>query len=379
MHFALTEEQQALQDMARRFLEEASSPGQVCATMETELGYDPEVWRDVCQELGWPAIAVPESCGGYGYGAVEQGVVLEEMGRTVFCSPFFSTVCLAVNALLVAGNSDQQSRWLAPMVSGERTGTVAWMERGARWDGVGMASRSRRVGGDYVLTGTKHYVVDGHSADLVIVAAPLEGPDGPSGMGLYAVPGDAPGLSRRVCATMDQTRRLAVLELDGVRVPDDAVLGDPNGSEWALERLLDLAGVGLASEQLGGAERCMEMAVEYAKVRTQFSRPIGSFQAIKHLCADMLVAVESARSAAWNASWMAAQSEEALAVAASQAQATCSAAYFRCAADALQIHGGIGFTWEHPIHLYLKRARASEAFLGDPGWHRARFADRIGL
>ena len=193
---------------------------------------------------------------------------------------------------------------------------------------------------------------------------------------LFAVPSDAPGLQREALATMDQTRRQARVVLDDVRLPEDALM---SGGEAALEKTLQLAAVALSAEQVGGAQRCLDAAVEYAKERVQFGRPIGSFQAIKHKCADMMVLVESARSASYYAGCVAAEDTEELPVVASLAQAVCSDAYFRCAAESLQIHGGVGFTWEYDVHLYFKRAKSSETFLGDAAWHRERVATMIGL
>jgi alkylation response protein AidB-like acyl-CoA dehydrogenase len=379
MNFALDEEQEQLRATARAFLAQASSSPQVRAAMDSELGWDPAVWRRVAGELGWTAVIVPEAYGGLGLGQVEMAVLMEEMGAALLCAPFFSTVCLAANALVAGGSEAQKRELLARIAAGEVTATVAWTEANGRWDAEAVAAVARREGAGFVLSGRKAFVVDGHSADLLLVAARREGTSGEDGVSLFALPGDAAGLERRAVGTMDRTRRLAEVALDGVRAPASALLGE-EGRGWPiLRKTLSLAAVALAAEQTGGAQRCLDMAVDYAKQRVQFGRPIGSFQAIKHKCANMLVQVESARSAAYFAACTAAEDGEELPLAASLAKAYCSDAYFRCAAENVQIHGGIGFTWEHDAHLYLKRAKSSETLLGDASHHRELVARGIGL
>jgi alkylation response protein AidB-like acyl-CoA dehydrogenase len=238
---------------------------------------------------------------------------------------------------------------------------------------------ARREGGDYLLSGRKRYVLDGHCAQLLIAAARAEGTAGEEGISLFTVPADAAGVERRALPTMDQTRRLAEIELRDVRVPASALMGS-EGEAWpALSKTLDLAAVALSAEQVGGAQRCLDLSVDYAKERVQFGRPIGSFQAIKHKCADMMVRVEAARSASYYAGCVAAEDAEDLPQVASLAKAYCSDAYFHCAAESIQIHGGVGFTWEYDVHLYFKRAKSTETFLGDAAYHRERVAQRIGL
>jgi alkylation response protein AidB-like acyl-CoA dehydrogenase len=378
MRFAFTEEQEALRAAARRFLEACSSPAQVRAVMTTERGYDPDVWRRIAG-LGWPSVLVPERYGGAGLGYVEIVGLMEEMGRALCCAPFLSTVCLAATALLIGGNETQRREHLPGIAAGTTTATVAHAETSGRWDAGGIAARARREGGGFVLDGTKRFVLDGHTADLVIVAARREGSHGEQGVSLFAVPADAPGLERRLLPTMDQTRKQAEIRLAGVRVPAAAVLGEEGGGWPVLRDTLDRAAIALAAEQVGGAQRCLDMSVAYAKERMQFGRPIGSFQAIKHKCAGMLVRVESARSAAYYAGWAAAAGEAELPALASLAKAYCSDTYFRCAAENIQIHGGIGFTWEHDAHLYFKRAKSSETLFGDATFHRERVAREMGL
>jgi alkylation response protein AidB-like acyl-CoA dehydrogenase len=371
MNFAFSEEQEELRRSVRRFLEDKSSESEVRRLMETEDGYDPAVWSQMAQQLGLQGLAIPEEYGGSGYTYVELTVVLEEMGRALLCAPYFSTVALAANALLASGDDNAKKEYLPSIASGDTIATLAFTEDSGRWDEPGITMEASRADGGYRLNGHKMFVIDGHSANLIIVAARLDG-----NVVLAAVDGSAPGLTRRSLSTMDQTRKQARLEF--ADVPARPIGGAADG--WAvLNKTLDLAAVALAAEQVGGAQKVLEMAVEYAKVRVQFGRPIGSFQAIKHKCADMLLEVESAKSAAYYAGWAAAEDNDELPVVASLAKAYCSDAYFHATAENIQIHGGIGFTWEHPAHLYFKRAKSSELMLGDPTYHRELLAQRIGI
>ena len=369
MDFAFDQEQEELRAMARAFLAEHSGSEQIRTAMESELGYDPGVWKQIAQELGWAAVIVPEAYDGLGLGAVELTALMECMGESLLCAPFFSTVCLGVNALVVAGSDAQKREHLPAIAAGERTATLAGLGEGPEAGTVAW----RTDGDGFLLDGTAAGVVDGHSADLLIVAARGEGGE----TGLFCVSGDAADLERNALPTMDQTRRLARIELRGVRVEGDACLS--SAAAAALQEIGDRAAIALAAEQVGGAQRCLDLAVAYAKEREQFGRPIGSFQAIKHKAANMMVELESARSAAYYAACVADEGGEELPSVASLAKAYCSDTYFQCAADCLQIHGGVGFTWEYDVHLYFKRARASEQLLGAPSWHRERVAREIGL
>ncbi|MCZ7527398.1 MAG: acyl-CoA/acyl-ACP dehydrogenase [Acidimicrobiia bacterium] len=376
MNFAFSEEQDQLRDAVRKFMETKSPSTEVRRLMETTEGYDEAVWKQMAQELGLQSLHIPEAYGGQGFTFVELGIVLEEMGRVLLCAPYFSTVALAANAIMNAGTDEQKGALLPGIASGETVATMAFTEDNGRWDASGITMEARPDGDAYVLDGSKMFVLDGHTADLVVVAARQPGTSGEEGIGFFTVEGDADGLSRTALSTMDQTRKQARLELSGVRAQ---ALGDP-GSGWAaLSKTLDQAAVCLANEMIGGAQKVLEMSVEYAKVRVQFGRPIGSFQAIKHKCADMLLEVESGKSAAYYASWAAAEDNEELPVVASLAKAYCSDAYFHAAAENIQIHGGIGFTWEHDAHLYFKRAKSSEILLGDATYHRELLAQRIGI
>ena len=379
MEFAFSQDQDELRRAARRFLEVASSEERVRAAMETEQGYDSATWQQLSEELAWTALTIPEEYGGLGMSYLDLHPLMEEMGRALLCSPFFSTICLGANALLLGGNGVQKERHLPGIAAGETTATLAYAEKNGQLDAAGIEATCSRTAAGYILRGTKSYVLDGHTADLLIVAARTENSEGAEGVSLFLVPGDADGVKRAWLPTMDQTRRLGSVELGDVVVPPDAVVGE-EGRGWALcERTLDLARIALAAEQVGAAEMCLDMSVEYAKVRKQFGRPIGSFQAIKHKCADMLMMIESARSAAFYASALAGQGERDLEEAASSAKAFCSDAFFHCAAENIQIHGGIGFTWEHAAHMYFKRAKAAEVLFGAPSFHRERVAKRMGL
>ena len=376
----LTEEQQMLRDTARRFLEERAGLDTARVLMETEAGYDPETWADIA-EMGWQAMAVPEEYGGAGATAVETAVLMEEMGRSLFPAPYLSTVVLAAGLLLEAGSEEQKAAFLPGIASGESLWALALTESGGGWDPSGVRMTARREGDGWILDGTKSYVVDGHIAHRLLIVCRTAAGDRPAdGVTVFIAEAGAPGVSARKTLSMDQTRSLAEVRLEGVAVSDEARVG-PEGGGWAaVDRVLDRAAAALACEQVGGAQACLEMAVEYARTRHQFGRPIGSFQAIKHKCADMLVAVESAKSAAYYAARAAAGEDgEDLSVAAPLAKSYCSEAFFRCAAENIQIHGGIGFTWEHDAHLFFKRAKSSEIMFGDPAHHRARLADRIGI
>ncbi|MEX2658195.1 MAG: acyl-CoA dehydrogenase family protein, partial [Acidimicrobiales bacterium] len=283
MNFAFSEEQEELRKTVRAFLEAKSSEAEVRRLMETEAGYDEAVWKQMGEQMGLQGLAIPEEYGGSGYTYVELVVVLEEMGRRLLAAPYFSTVVLAANAILHSGDDKAKSELLPGIASGETIATVAFTEENGRWDEAGITMTASKSGDGHTLDGTKSFVLDGHTASLVVVAARTD-----AGVSLFSVQGDAPGMTRTLLPTMDQTRKQAKLELSGT----PATLIGTDGGGWAtLERMLDLAAVGLAAEQVGGAQLILEMAVQYAKDRVQFGRPIGSFQAIKHKCADMLLEV----------------------------------------------------------------------------------------
>jgi len=377
VNFAFSEEQEELRRAVRQFLESKSPETEVRRLMETTEGYDPAVWKQMGQELMLQGLAIPEEYGGQGFTFIELGIVLEEMGRVLLCAPYFSSAVLAANAIMNVGTDDQKQALLPGIASGDTIATLAFTEPSGKWDAAGITMEANEnVGGEFTLSGEKMFVLDGFTADTIVVVARLAGTTGTDGIMFFTVAGDADGLTRTPLQTMDQTRKQAKLEFDNVVA---SPLGSTQDGFAAFSKTLDQAAVALANEMMGGAQRVLEMSVEYAKVRVQFGRPIGSFQAIKHKCADMLLEVESGKSAAYYASWAAAEDNDEVPVVAALSKAYCSEAYFHSAAENIQIHGGIGFTWEHPAHLYFKRAKSSEIYLGDPTYHRELLAQRIGI
>ena len=371
MNFGFSEEQDELRKMVRRFLEEKSPESEVRRLMATEEGYDPAVWAQMANELALQGLGIPEEFGGQGYGPVELYVVFEEMGAALLCSPYFSTVALAANALLLVGDDASKSIYLPGIASGDVIATVALTDDDGQWDLNATTTTATKSGDGFTLNGVRNYVTDGSTASLLLVPAKTE-----KGLSLFAVAGDAPGVERESLATMDQTRKQSRIVFTNAPA---ALVGEEGGALEGLAATMQIAASALAAEQVGGAQRVLDASVEYAKNRVQFGRPIGSFQAIKHKCADMLLDVESAKSAAYYAAWASQERNEELPIAASLAKSFCSEAYFHCAAENIQIHGGIGFTWEHPAHLYFKRAKSSELFLGDPAYHRELLAQRLGI
>jgi alkylation response protein AidB-like acyl-CoA dehydrogenase len=371
MNFGFSEEQDELRKMVRRFLEDKSPETEVRRLMATAEGYDPAVWKQMADELGLQALGIPEEFGGQGFGPVEQYVVFEEMGAALLCAPYFASVALAANALLNSGDDKAKAQYLPGIASGETIATLALNDDAGSWEIADTGVTATNGAGGWTLSGTKNYVVDGSTANLILVTATT-----PEGVSLFAVDGTASGLTKTNLPTMDQTRKQSKLEFAGTPA---ALVGAAGQASAGIERTLQVACSLLAAEQVGGAQRVLNNAVDYAKNRVQFGRPIGSFQAIKHKCADMLLDVESAKSAAYYAAWAAQEDSEELPIASSLAKSFCSEAYFHCAAENIQIHGGIGFTWEHHAHLYFKRAKSSELMLGDPAYHRELLAQRLGI
>ena len=371
MQFEFTPEHEELRQTVRRFLEKESGEAVVRGLMETGRGYDERTWTRMASEMGLPALSIPETHGGAGLGPVETAIVLEEMGRVLFCGPYLSTAVLAVGALAHAGDDASRGEILPGIASGETTATLALGGERGRFEPSAVSVRARKDGGAFRLDGTVGFVIDGHTADVILVAARTD-----EGLGLFRVEAGAAGLSRELLPTLDLTRKLARVTFAGAPA---SRLGAGDASA-ALERVVALAVAALAAEQAGGAARCLEMATDYARTRLQFGRPIGSYQAIKHKCANLLIEVEMAKSAAYHAAFQAAEgNDDELLTAAHMARAWCSEAYFHAAAETIQIHGGMGFTWEHPAHLYFKRAKASAVLFGESGEHRRKLADRIGL
>ncbi len=359
MQFSNTPEQEEFRSVLRRFLEEKSPPSEVRRLMETEAGWQRESWRELNQQLGLTAVNIPEEYGGQGFGPVELGIVLEEMGRALLCAPYFASTVLAATAIMQAGTEAQKRALLPDIAAGETIATFAFTEPNGRWDAGGI---EMRASGKYRLDGVKSFVLDGHTADLIVVMA-----RGDSGLSFFTVPGDAPGLTRRALKVLDPTRKQALLTFRGVEAE---LLGEEGGGAEPFARTMTLATVALANEMVGGAERLRQSALDYANLRVQFGRAIASFQSMKHKQADMLVDVELAKSAAYCAASAAAEDDADLPAIASLAKACAAEAYMQTAIHTIQIHGGIGFTWDNDTHLWFKRAKSSEVFLGDPTYHR---------
>jgi alkylation response protein AidB-like acyl-CoA dehydrogenase len=350
--------------------------------MDDPAGTTDELWGKLA-ELGWLGLVYPEAHGGMGLGLVDLTVVLEEMGRAVMPGPFFSTVLLGGLAVLHAGSDAQKAAWLPRIAAGEARATLALLEESARWDAAGVeVSAKPGKNGGFVLNGTKLFVIDGHTADLLVVAARTAKPtkeDPAHGVSLFLVPAAARGVRASLLPTMDQTRKLAEVALARVEVKPDALLGPLHRGWPVVARVLDRAAVALCAEMCGGAQKVLDLSTDYAKMRVAFGRPIGAYQAVKHRCADMLVAVENAKSITYYAAWAADQDAPDAALAASMAKAFVSDAYRKVAGDGIQVHGGIGFTWEHDMHLYFKRAKGSEVAFGDATLHRERVAQLLEL
>jgi alkylation response protein AidB-like acyl-CoA dehydrogenase len=360
----------------RRFLQEKSPPGVVRRLMDTEVGWERDGWLELNRQLGLTGVHIPEEFGGQGFGFVELGIVLEEMGRALLCAPYFSTTVLAATAIMNAGTRAQQEVLLPPIALGEVVATLAFTEPNGRWDAAGIETTATPTDGKFRLDGVKSFVLDGHSADLIVVAARAPGSSGEDGLSLFFTPGDAPGLARRALKVMDLTRKQARLEFMGVEAE---LLGELGDGAAPLSKTLTQAAACLASEMAGGAERLRECALDYANLRMQFGRPIASFQTMKHKQADMLVDVELAKSAAYAAASAAAEDDAGFPAIAALAKACAADAYLQTAIHTIQIHGGIGFTWDNDTHLWFKRAKSSEVFLGDPAWHRERMLQAMGV
>ncbi len=362
MQFSFTSEQEEFRSVLRRFLEDKSPATAVRRLMETEAGWDRAAWQELNQQLGLTAIHIPEAYGGQGFSFVELGIVLEEMGRALLCAPYFSSTVLAATAIVNAGTEEQKRELLPAIADGSCIAALAFTEPNGRWDASGVEMTSTRDGGLFRLDGVKSFVVDGHTADLIVVLA-----RGGAGLSFFTVRGDAPGLTRRALKVVDPTRKLAMLTFQSVKA---SLLGEEGGAAAPFAKTMTQAAACLANEMVGGAERLRQSALDYANLRVQFGRTIASFQSMKHKQADMLIDVELAKSAAYAAASAAAEDDPDLPAIASLAKAAAAEAYMQTAINTIQIHGGIGFTWDNDTHLWFKRAKASEVFLGDPALHR---------
>ena len=367
--FTFTEEQAQLRSAVRGFCTENFDEQTVRRLMESDPPFDPKLWARLGSELGVLGLAVPEAEGGAGGTLVDQAVAVEELGAALACGPLFGTVLLAIPALLAAPAGSARDALLAQLVEGERTAAVAVGDRSGAFDPAAVIISAISASDDAALTGTAERVVDAGAADDLLVAA-----RGPDGVGLYAVDAAGSGVTRTPLVTLDLTRPQATVQFSDA--PARLVAGSQD-ADRVITQALQVGSTLLAAEQVGAAQHLLNLSVEYAKSRLQFGRLIGSFQAIKHRLADMLVDLEHARSAAYHAAWALTDGSDDPALAASIAQATCSATFARIAADTIQVHGGIGFTWEHQAHLYFKRASTDAALLGTAEQHRERVATLV--
>ena len=375
MDFAFSEEQDEFREVLRRFFSEKAPSAEVRRMVELPGGHDPALWKQMGEELGLPGVHLPEAYGGQGFGFLELGIVLEEMGRVVLPSPLFASSVLAAGAIVNAGSEDDKQRLLPAIASGDEIATLAVAEAGG-WGATGITCEARAEGDAVVLDGAKVAVPNADAATRLVVAARLPGTTGDAGVTLATLGTADEGVSVEAAEGIDPTRRFARIRFDGARARP---LGAPGEAAAALERTLREGAVVLSCDMLGGAQAALDMAVAYAKERVQFARPIGSFQAIKHKAADVLVALERARSLAYWALWVADEQGEELAEAAHLAKSAAAAAYARSATECVQIHGGIGFTWEHDAQLHYKRARSGDILLGDAAAHRQALADELGV
>jgi alkylation response protein AidB-like acyl-CoA dehydrogenase len=376
MEFGFSDEQQLLRGTARAFLSEKAPAGRVRELLDDELGYSPELFAQMAG-LGWTGLIFPEEYGGAGLGFVDLVPVLEELGRALTPVPYLSTL-IAGCAIQRAGNATQRADWLGRICEGRAVATLALAEAGGWSEPAAFEVTARDVEGGFELLGTKLFVPDAHVADLLVVAART--PDrGERTVGLFLVPRETPGIRLRPLRTIDPLRRQSEVQFDRVQLPADALLGgEPDA--WPIVRsVLDRALVMICAEMVGGAGKCLEDAVAYAKERVQFGKPIGANQAIQHQCADVHFAVESARSIAYYAAWAAAEDEEDAALTAAMAKANVSEAYCLASAESIQIHGGVGFSWEYDCQLHYKRARSDEAWFGDARHQRERVAQMLHL
>jgi len=374
MHFAFTDEQTQFRAVVRRFLQTRAPVTDVRRDMATDAGYSRALWPQLHDELGLIGLQVPERYGGQGFGFVELGIAQEELGRALLCAPYFSSSVLACQTLLNVASEPARQALLPAIAAGRQRATLAWVERPDDWDIAATTVTATPDGDAWRLNGTKRFVLDGHTADLVLVVARLADSTGEDGIVLCAVEVPATGLDRRLLGTIDQTRKQAELHFTQVAARR---LDAAGGCTAALRKTLQQAAVALACEMVGGARALLDSAVEYSKLRMQFGRPIGSFQAIKHKCAELLLEVELAGAAACYAAAAVAADDPELPALSSLAKAVAAEAYMHTAAETIQIHGGIGFTWEHDTHLWYRRAKCSEVMLGEPAYHRELYVRAV--
>jgi alkylation response protein AidB-like acyl-CoA dehydrogenase len=378
MNFGFNDEQELLRSTARKFFENECGSDTVRRLMDTPEGMSPELWTKLAEQ-GWLGLIYPEEYDGMGLGLVDLVVLMEEMGRAVVPGPYFSSVLLGGLAILEAGSGGQKKEWLPRIAAGDRRVALAWMEPSAQLGPDGVTLTAVKRGGKFTLSGTKLFVPDAHTADALVLAARTRPGAGADGVSLFLLPRGTRGLEVTLLPTMDQTRKLCEVTCSDVTADADALLGAADAGWAPLARVLDRATVALCAEMCGGAQKVLDMTVEYAKIRQAFGRPIGSYQGVKHRAADMLVDVENSKSITYYAAWALDEGSPEAPLAVSMAKAYVSDAYRRVSAAGIQLHGGIGFTWEHDLHLYFKRAKGSEFTFGDATHHRERVAQLVNL
>jgi len=372
MDFTFSQEQEILRDSARRFVEKECSVDYIKQFVDNKTSLTEEMWRKI-SELGWTAVLIPEEYGGLDLGFVELAVILEEMGRGPMPGPFISSVVLAGEAIRLAGNPHQKDAYLTKMATGELKGTLAWAEPGDLNSLENIALTAKNAGESFTLNGTKIFVPDADMADFIICVARTE-----EGTALFLVQKEDPGIEINALHTMDRTMNLYEIVLNDVQVPKGALLGEAGAADPILKQVLNKVNVAYSMDMAGGGRKVLDIGVEYAKTRIQFGQAIGSFQAIKHRCAELLMEVECSQSIVYYAALAQEQEEKEATLSASVAKTFSSDMYRKVTKEVLQILGGIGFSWEHELHIYLKRAKCLGTLFGDAVFHRERVAQELG-
>ena len=368
MEFAFTEDQETFRDSVTRFVDQKSATPDVRASMSTEQGYDEDVWQILSSELGLTGLIIPDEFGGSGFGAIELGIVMEQFGRSLICAPYLSSCVMASSAILIAADEENKSRWLPSLADGKIKAALAISEETGSWKEADINLVAKKQDNKFNLSGTKRFVIDAHTCDLLVVAGKSS-----SGISLFALKPKQEGVRIKLEQSMDQTRKVCCINFDDAEAE---LLGTEGKS--GIEEILNFTCIALAHEMVGGAQKMLDSAVEYTKLRVQFGRTISSFQAIKHLLADLLLEVELAKSACYYAAYSSAQNQNTSELA-SHAKAQASEAFVNAATQCIQLHGGVGFTWENDTHLWFKRAKSSEVFLGAPHEHRERMLQAAGV
>jgi alkylation response protein AidB-like acyl-CoA dehydrogenase len=376
MDFELDDEQAMLKTSAREFLTKECPKDLVRDMMDDATGYSPKLWKKMA-DLGWQALIFPEQYGGVDMSFLDLAVLLEEMGRALLPGPFVPTVLLAGQPILAAGTEDQKEKFLSAIADGEMLMTLALMEENGGIEASDIATKATPAGDGFSISGTKMFVPDAHVADHILcVARTTNGADKADGITLFLVDAKSEGIKTEVLPTLTG-QKLCKVVFDNVTVPETSVLGEVDGGWPTMKTVLEQATIAECAWMAGGAQWVLDTSVAYAKERVQFGKQIGSFQAIQHKCANMAIDVEGAVNITYYAAWAVAEGEPDVSMAASMAKAWCSDIYTRAAADGIQIHGGIGFTWEHDMHLYFKRAKTSEVTYGNGDYHREKVAEML--